>query len=55
MEDAIQGSGSHMASLQLEPPQCVNMLWSDGKESKWSSIMKKDGTGDSRVKGCILL
>lgn len=46
MEDVTQGSASHVDSLQLEPPQCVGIRWSDEKEKQMEQLelTKKGGT-----------
>lgn len=51
MDDVTQGQAIHMASLQQEPTQCAYMWWTDKREGKAErlGIVKRDGTGDSRV------
>ena len=55
--------GYHLGACQPcglptgEPLQCVSMCGQMGEKEKWDSlsIMKKDGTGDSRVERSNLL
>lgn len=42
MKDIIQGPASHVASQEQDPPQCVSMWWSDGKEGEAEELKHYD-------------
>lgn len=49
MKDVTQGSISHVASLHQEPPQCVNMWQTNGRERDVGQLQHCEERWDGRL------
>lgn len=51
MKDITQEPAICKSSLQLEPPQCASIWWSDGKERETEQLEHHEDRWNWRLKG----